>query len=344
MKKIFKSRLFIFLVTAMTFLSVGVLADELLNAKDVLYAPNSSEFNVDNVKSALDQLYNMATETPHDFTYTATATATEISANINANDNFIEYYCAINDTTFFKASNGSCVFGTLMPNVENEIKIIGFDKEGNVKKKSETLSTLYAKLIKVSNWSNNCVKPGNTCTIDQIKSGVTINVDVSNGDTPDVRSFHVLSNSSSKLVLMMDTVLAQSAWNANTYYTSNSGGPLTALNKINTLTDNWNDLLTMKYNINDSNAEYTYKSDPIVAKARLPKKNDLTPVCPSKGSSYLCVSWVTKNGNAFTSSTNSNYPLLISSGGSLTTNGSADAIKNIVPVIEINKQYIDFES
>ena len=56
--KIFKSRLFIFLLTAVVCITGTVLADDLLNAKDVLYAPNDSSFDVTNVKDALDTLYD----------------------------------------------------------------------------------------------------------------------------------------------------------------------------------------------------------------------------------------------------------------------------------------------
>ena len=58
MKKIFKAKWFVYLIIAVTFLSVGVLADDLIDAHSVLYAPNNSAFEVDNVQDALDELYS----------------------------------------------------------------------------------------------------------------------------------------------------------------------------------------------------------------------------------------------------------------------------------------------
>ena len=40
MKKIFIAKWFVYLIIAVTFLSVGVLADDLIDAHSVLYAPN----------------------------------------------------------------------------------------------------------------------------------------------------------------------------------------------------------------------------------------------------------------------------------------------------------------
>lgn len=58
MKKIFSSKLFLCILTAVICISGAVLADSLLNANDILYAPSNSNFNVSNVKDALDELYN----------------------------------------------------------------------------------------------------------------------------------------------------------------------------------------------------------------------------------------------------------------------------------------------
>lgn len=59
MKKIFKSRLFMFILGIL--LTSGVVyAANMISSSDVSYRPENDEFNVSNVKSALDELYDMA--------------------------------------------------------------------------------------------------------------------------------------------------------------------------------------------------------------------------------------------------------------------------------------------
>ena len=56
MKKIFKSRLFFFILGAAVFSTVSVLADSLL-ASNIEYNPTDNTFEVDKVNTALDELY-----------------------------------------------------------------------------------------------------------------------------------------------------------------------------------------------------------------------------------------------------------------------------------------------
>ena len=65
MKNIFKSRLFIFIITAIVFTGVGVYAAT-INSSDVSYTPSDSNWNVSNVADAIDELYTMKGNTPND--------------------------------------------------------------------------------------------------------------------------------------------------------------------------------------------------------------------------------------------------------------------------------------
>ncbi len=75
--KIFKSRLFAFMIGAVVFGGVAVYADSLLNAKDVLYAPNNGDFNASTVKEGLDELYTKS-ENYKDVSTTTVSSADDI--------------------------------------------------------------------------------------------------------------------------------------------------------------------------------------------------------------------------------------------------------------------------
>ena len=58
MKKVFKSRLFIFIITAIVFTTIGVYADEILtSANKVSYTPEDDSWDVNTVEKALNELY-----------------------------------------------------------------------------------------------------------------------------------------------------------------------------------------------------------------------------------------------------------------------------------------------
>jgi len=57
MKKIFKNRLFCFLLGAILFSSVAVYATSTLLSKNVTFTPENSDWNVSNVEDALNDLY-----------------------------------------------------------------------------------------------------------------------------------------------------------------------------------------------------------------------------------------------------------------------------------------------
>ena len=62
MKKIFKSRLFFFILGALIFGSISVVLAYSYFAQDVGFTPTDSEWNVEDSKEALDDLYRIANE------------------------------------------------------------------------------------------------------------------------------------------------------------------------------------------------------------------------------------------------------------------------------------------
>ena len=70
-----------------------VYADGILNAKDVLYAPNNNDFHASTVKEALDTLYSKAdSDSQYDFTYSVSSTFDTMQISINGNENFYGYF------------------------------------------------------------------------------------------------------------------------------------------------------------------------------------------------------------------------------------------------------------
>jgi len=58
MKKIMKNPIFIFILSAIIFSSMGVVIAATILAKDVSYTPNNANWKVDNVGDAIDELYS----------------------------------------------------------------------------------------------------------------------------------------------------------------------------------------------------------------------------------------------------------------------------------------------
>ena len=58
MKKIIKNPIFIFILSAIIFGSMGVALAATILAKDVSYTPSNTNWKVDNVGDAIDELYN----------------------------------------------------------------------------------------------------------------------------------------------------------------------------------------------------------------------------------------------------------------------------------------------
>ena len=119
-----------------------VYADSLINANDVLYAPNNGDFNASTVKDALDTLYNMANDSSnYNFTYSKTIYGDRIDIDIHGNDNFIEYYCGINGSDVEKVTNGKCTFENLTVNNNYNILVAATAKDASSKRKNEVVTT-----------------------------------------------------------------------------------------------------------------------------------------------------------------------------------------------------------
>ena len=80
MKKIVKSKVFIFVVTAITFSSISVYAAGRYYATQVDYEPSNPNFNVDNMADALDQLYTTQSTTVNSLNSQITAKDQTISS------------------------------------------------------------------------------------------------------------------------------------------------------------------------------------------------------------------------------------------------------------------------
>ena len=58
-KKFLNSKLFIFIITAIVFSTIGVSASTLFPSNDVTYDNSVSGLNSNNVQAAIDELYNV---------------------------------------------------------------------------------------------------------------------------------------------------------------------------------------------------------------------------------------------------------------------------------------------
>ena len=108
--------------------------------------------------------------------------------------------------------------------------------------------------------TNSCIQKGNTCSDEEIKAGVLVNVQVNDTKNYD---FYVISNTADEVTLIMDRNLGEKvAWvskvdyNDDTNYGSsgnNNKGPITALNYLNSQTKDWKNIPTIE--------EYTYNNN-----------------------------------------------------------------------------------
>ena len=88
---------------------------------------------------------------------------------------------------------------------------------------------------------NSCIQAGNSCSVDDIKSGIVVNVKVNNEQTED---FYVLADDGNKLTLILNRNLKDKfgytvPWsNAE----DSSYGPLTVLTELQERTSTWTNL------------------------------------------------------------------------------------------------------
>ena len=116
MKKILKSKVFIFVVTAITFSSISVYAAGRYYATRVVYEPSNPNFNVDNMSDALDQLYT-----------TQNSTVNNLNSQVSAKDATISSLQSQVESLTAAASEKDYVTGTFtFPKTGNKDCNLGF--------------------------------------------------------------------------------------------------------------------------------------------------------------------------------------------------------------------------
>ena len=93
MKKVFKSRILLVIVTVILTGSISVYAAGKYYAKDIEYTPKNSSFNVDNLADALDALY---TKVKPEYTGVTEVTPSQSSQTLNTKDKALTKNITIN--------------------------------------------------------------------------------------------------------------------------------------------------------------------------------------------------------------------------------------------------------
>lgn len=213
-------------------------------------------------------------------------------------------------------------------------------------------ATLKLGSFVVSNISNECVREGNTCIIDDIKEKVSLTLAVNDEETYD---FNVLSDNGDTLTLIMDDYFEDDIyWNNDTI----TSGPINVLDYLKAKTSNWDNIIDITYTLNgtkasnftgcqevDSCTSNVYQMNTINSKARLPMLQELTNIgCTSSAGS--CPIWLSSGLNVsgvngfWTSSATSSNVWIMSYDNRLTTASSTSNKIRIKPVIIINKSAI----
>ena len=143
---------------------------------------------------------------------------------------------------------------------------------------------------------NSCIQAGNTCSADDIKSGIVVNVKVNNEQTED---FYVLADDEDKVILILNRNLGDNVeWNADDdmFY---GYGPTTALTHLKSQTSTWTNLPEMT--ISTYEQEYAGNitevaldnNQTFTTYARLPKYSELYAI--NNSTSLFDASWLYKN-------------------------------------------------
>ena len=185
-----------------------------------------------------------------------------------------------------------------------------------------------------------CATAGITCT-----TGEKFAIEVAPGN---IRNFYVVSDISNKVTLIMDRNIDETivAWNSSG---EKSGGPITALNHLESQTREWTNIPAKTYTLADDQGQYTIERTN--ARARMLTITEATAVgCTGyyNGSSATCPNWLF--GNLGTS--NPPYAYWLSSALAVGSNRawradrlgrvdnddvSNDSVYGVRPVIEISK-------
>ena len=229
---------------------------------------------------------------------------------------------------------------TISTNKNNKYRLI-------VEFNNDRYATLKLGSFLVSNLSNECAKEGNTCSINQIKTGVSMNVSVSDNES---YSFNVINDDCTNLTLIMnDSFEDDVIWNTN---------PTNLLEYLDAKVSNWYNVLDITYSLSGTNSnsynncisydncsDNTYSVPTKNSKARLPMVQELVSLgCTNLAGS--CPSWLGNNLNSsnnigyWTSTTNGSNKWYISYDNRLNTTSDSNNIK-IRPIIMINKKVLD---
>ena len=226
---------------------------------------------------------------------------------------------------------------TINSNKNNKYRII-------VEFEDDRYATLKVGNFLISNISNECVKYGSTCSLDEIKSQVSLTIAVNDEES---YKFNVLDDNGEKLTLIMDDYLSSNVkWGS-----SLNSGPISALEYLEAETKDWINVSDIAYTLNNNSCNTysdcnsnVYSLSTRNAKARLPKLQELVALgCTETSGS--CPLWLS-NGldgsnitDFWTSSTSSNNAWTLSFENKLKET-SIDSNLRIKPVIVIDKSGI----
>jgi len=235
------------------------------------------------------------------------------------------------------------------------IKTISQDKNNKyrliVEFEDDRYATLKIGSFLVSNISDDCIKYGNTCTIEQIKTGVSLVYSVNDAES---YKFNVLADDGEKITLIMDDYFTD---NIN-WSSSLTDGPLDILEYLDAKTSNWINVPDITYSLNGTSSSNfnsctsysecnsnVYNLSTKNSKVRLPKLQELTNIgCTETSAS--CPLWLSNNLDDtntigfWTSTTSSeNVWVLFYTNSLKATSINSSSIK-IKPVIVIDKDAI----
>lgn len=245
---------------------------------------------------------------------------------------------------------------TLSEGLHTFIKTIPNDKNNKYRLIVEFNDDRYATLklgsFIVSDISNECAKSNNTCTIDDIKTGVSLKVAVNDSETYD---FYVLKDDGINLTLIMNDNFENNIWSDET----NSDGPFNLIEYMDAKTKNWENVHDITYTLNGNNynnytgctdfnvcEENIYTLSTKNSKIRLPLLQELTNLGCTK-TAGSCPVWLSNNLNSsnkmgyWTSTANStNEAWILSYDNKIDSVSVNNQNIGVRPVIVIDKSII----